>query len=247
MVDLNPTSKRVPVQVRVRVPFKNRMYPKLECDRYFFDLYKKGTISVSDTGIVWDNVKNKLIKPFYTAGYARILHKGVGIQVHRLVYLVYKGEIPYKYAVNHEDGVKLNNSVTNLTLMTYGQNNLHAYRTGLKSHSEYQKKLSKERLTGENNLNAIFKDSDIIKIRTQYSRRETTVKKIANEYGIGQRSVKNMLIGITFSHINGAIKYATKVNREDVEKAKELIRQGYSVKKAAETVNIKRSTLRGYL
>lgn len=44
------------------------------------------------------------------------------IQVHRLMYMVYKGDIPSGYTVNHDDHCKWNPSVWNLSLMTQSEN-----------------------------------------------------------------------------------------------------------------------------
>jgi len=52
-------------------------------------------------------------------------------KVHKLVALTYLGE-PNGLVVNHKDGNKRNNTVENLEYVTSGQNNAHAYRTGLK-------------------------------------------------------------------------------------------------------------------
>lgn len=52
--------------------------------------------------------------------------------VHRLVAEAYLGEIPEKMVVNHKDGNKFNNNVSNLEIITVSQNNFHAHALGLK-------------------------------------------------------------------------------------------------------------------
>lgn len=47
--------------------------------------------------------------------------------VHRLVCTAFIGEIPFKQTVNHKDGVKANNKVNNLEIMTYSENHKHAF------------------------------------------------------------------------------------------------------------------------
>lgn len=51
--------------------------------------------------------------------------------VHRLVAAAFIGEIPQGMVVNHIDGDKTNNHVTNLEIITQSGNREHAARTGL--------------------------------------------------------------------------------------------------------------------
>jgi hypothetical protein len=55
----------------------------------------------------------------------------VQVYVHRLVAQAFIGVIPEGYNVNHKDGNKANNCVTNLEIVTCSENTIHAYRTGL--------------------------------------------------------------------------------------------------------------------
>lgn len=65
----------------------------------------------------------------FTHGYYVVMLNGRRKQsVHRLVALAFLGDPPPKYVVNHMDGNKLNNNVENLEWVTYGGNNLHAFR-----------------------------------------------------------------------------------------------------------------------
>src|SRR5262245_14616307 len=51
--------------------------------------------------------------------------------IHRLVALCWIGEIPPQMEVNHKDGNKSNNSVSNLEIVTGAENKWHALVTGL--------------------------------------------------------------------------------------------------------------------
>ena len=46
--------------------------------------------------------------------------------IHRLVYLAWSGPIHAKYWINHEDGNKLNNHISNLSVTTPSHNHIHA-------------------------------------------------------------------------------------------------------------------------
>lgn len=53
--------------------------------------------------------------------------------IHKIVALSFIENPGNKRCVNHKDGNKLNNKVSNLEWATHGENNQHAYDTGLKT------------------------------------------------------------------------------------------------------------------
>jgi hypothetical protein len=53
-------------------------------------------------------------------------------RVHRLVARAFLGEPPEGYAVNHRNGIKVDNRPENLEWVTWDENNRHALATGLK-------------------------------------------------------------------------------------------------------------------
>lgn len=88
---------------------------------------------VSETGQVRNAITLHLLKPApATNGYLTVvLGRAVGtVPVHRLVaesFLGIKGE-----CVNHIDGNKLNNTLTNLEWVSRRENNVHALKTQLR-------------------------------------------------------------------------------------------------------------------
>lgn len=58
-------------------------------------------------------------------GYLRVSFKGKNIRVHRIIWILIYGEIPSSHVVDHIDGNKLNNRISNLRLCTQNQNTLN--------------------------------------------------------------------------------------------------------------------------
>lgn len=92
-------------------------------------------------------------------GYAKVSLNGPK-SYHRLIALTWIPNPENKETVNHIDGVKLNNSVSNLEWNTFEENRLHAIRTGLMN-TEAMRLLG----NGEKNSQAILTTKDVITIR----------------------------------------------------------------------------------
>lgn len=70
------------------------------------------------------------------------------VGAHRLVWQFYYGNIPDRITINHENGRKTDNKPKNLSLMTHGDNNRHAFRV-IKTRNSQGENHSQHKLTGE--------------------------------------------------------------------------------------------------
>lgn len=94
------------------------------------DLYQ-----VSDLGRIKSLRRNIIMKPSVDGdGYLQIILTNKSKQrkrffIHRLVYIVFNGEIPSGYEINHKDENKKNNNISNLELLTKKGNINYGTRT----------------------------------------------------------------------------------------------------------------------
>ena len=107
------------------------------------------------------------------------------VAVHVLVAAAFIDKRPDKNDVNHIDGVKVNNVLSNLEYLTRSQNVLHAFEIGLK-----------QRPFGLKNGRAKLNPDDFLKIR-QLS---TTMKHgdIGALFGVSQSTISRFLRGETW-------------------------------------------------
>lgn len=89
-------------------------------------------ITLFDNGVV---IGRKLSPT--NSGYLTFSCDGKCTYVHRIVYETFIGPIPQGYDINHENGIKTDNRVENLTAVSRSENQLHAFRNGLNKGISY--------------------------------------------------------------------------------------------------------------
>lgn len=137
---------------------------------------------VSRWGQVFSLISDKVLKPgAHTRGYVQLTLCKNGRYynklVHRLVMEAFVGPCPEGMQVNHKDGDKLNNCLSNLEYVTKSENEKHAHKTGLKNQA------------GSLNGYSFFIEKDIPIIRQRYSDGETQ-QFIADDYGVCRETIR---------------------------------------------------------
>lgn len=130
---------------------------------------------------------------FYTDRYgykcATLRNKGIkkNKTIHSLVMETFVMKRPFDMQINHIDGDKTNNDVSNLEYVTASENLKHAYKTGLKC------------ALGEKNGQAKLTAKDVKEIKSLFG--VISQSKIAKKFNIDQSTVSNIKTGKLWSHV----------------------------------------------
>jgi hypothetical protein len=114
------------------------------------------------------------------------------LTVHRLVAKAFIPNPEGFTQVNHVDGNKENNVVTNLEWVSAARNIQHAYETGL---------MNSDHLQGSNHHNAKLTEEDVKTMRRIYNEGTVTIKALANKYNIGASTARDILTHRTWRNV----------------------------------------------
>ena len=128
---------------------------------------------------------------------------------HRLIAKTWIPNPENKPQVNHIDGVKLNNKVSNLEWCTSLENIQHASRTGLLNTPAV-----KANGNGEKNSQAVLKTEDVIKIRNVFQKTlEQSKTYICKTFNIKRETLENILVFKNTITIPTQYKYRTFISK----------------------------------
>jgi hypothetical protein len=145
---------------------------------------------VSTLGNVRRRQTAMLIKPSIShKGYRTVGLNNKTIRIGRAVALAFIPNPQNKSQVNHIDGDKQNDRITNLEWTTQSENQLHAsYSLGKK--------------VGQKSPQSTITDDQVILARTVLHKTMNN-KQIADHFGVGVESMHRAIAGDTWKHLNG--------------------------------------------
>ena len=125
-------------------------------------------------------------------GYERVgLRRDAGRQriflVHRLVLEAFIGVRPGREG-NHKNGVKSDNRLENLEWATRGENQRHAYASGLQG-------------CGERHGGAKLTEELVREIRERYAMGNCTQTELAGQYGVNQTLIGFIVRRVAWKHV----------------------------------------------
>lgn len=121
---------------------------------------------------------------------------------HVLVWLVFKGDIPEGFEINHKDGNKHNTELINLELITNSGNKQHAVQMGLWNPAY-----------GERGRNAKFKNEDVVYYRHMVNvihkhdleTRLEWIDYISAKHKVRLQNVREILSGKKYARVAGVV------------------------------------------
>lgn len=161
-------------------------------EKKFLNKVKQGRYIVDiHSGRVYSGLHKRFIGSNHTSGYVSIGGGGGRtLLVHRLVWICAGNDIPDGYEVNHKDGNKKNNSISNLECVTRSVNTLHARHVLGKVFGIFDRNNSKE-----NNGRSVLTQAKVNKMRALWKTGKYTKIKLANMFGIGKSQASNIVLG----------------------------------------------------
>lgn len=150
---------------------------------------------VSTFGNVFSKKRNKLLKPCVnSSNYKKFVLKGKNLYAHRLVAEAFIPNDNNLEEVNHKDGNKWNNNVTNLEWVTKSENSIHAFENGLRNISGY----TRYRVAKSDHR---FSSQDVEEMFSLYND-GMSKKEIAKKFKCYDSTVCNILNGKTYKQID---------------------------------------------
>lgn len=138
----------------------------------------------------------RLVCPKNGHGYRIVAFRNKGTevrrQVHQIVAEYFLGPCPDNMEVNHKNGIKTDNRVSNLEYVTDKENVQHAIRTGLRR---------QDKTNGMNHGNAVMCDEDVFRMLSLEG--AMTQRKIAGLIGVSKNVVNAVFRGKAWKHITG--------------------------------------------
>lgn len=161
--------------------------------RGFEELY-----SVSDGGqVVRTSTRNgrptwKPCKPTNRRGYHGfalcVENKVTWVSGHRAAWEAFHGPIPDRMEINHKNGIKHDNALSNLEVCSRSQNATHASRV-------------LGRFRGNRQRDAVLSDEIVELIRDRYAKGKISQQQLADEYGVTQSTISKVVLHATWLHV----------------------------------------------
>jgi hypothetical protein len=151
------------------------------------------------------------------------------IKVHRLIAIAFINNPCALNFINHKDGIKVHNHVSNLEWCTGKQNAIHAHEIGLYPRASCRK-------------NAKFSDQDIVDIRAS----NKSLADLSKIYRVSRGTISKVSTGIQWKYIDGKRKKRdiSKINMEIANSIRSLYLTGkFTHKSLGEKFNISSSNV----
>ena len=191
--------------------------------------------SVTKNGDVYSHFSNRFLKKISLKGYPAVNLCGSGYRktcyIHRLVAETFIVNKDNKPCVNHIDGDKWNNDITNLEWVTHAENTAHAIENGLSMQSVRKHK------------------DDVIHTAFKMIMDGVRVVDVAEIIGIDSKTLRLIISSDTYSYIRDEYDWANRPNKkatvsiDKVINICKLLEEGRSYGYIKDLLNVSKSTI----
>lgn len=128
------------------------------------------------------------------------------VKAHHVVWLNTYGVIPDGLYINHIDGNKLNNHISNLELVTPSENTKHAISIGLMDRSK-PTVIGTDVSTAVLNEDKVRQIRDVVKAKGRRNpnnsgdRSGVTLQELADQFGVSKTTIHGILSGRLWNHV----------------------------------------------
>jgi hypothetical protein len=165
----------------------------------------EGIYEVSTDGVFRRLIKRKGARDFKVRQAIRRGYWGVTLtcangvvkhyRSHRLIWAAFNSPIPPGMQINHKNGAKLDNSLSNLELCTASENTRHAYEVLGHQYTV------PPHVPGIKNGRALVTEHQVREIRSLYATGELSQEALGKRYGMKQTTVSQIILRKSWSHI----------------------------------------------
>ena len=146
--------------------------------------------------------RGKFLSPSIASGYKRVTltvgKKKVSYSVHRLIAITFLNNKENTRTVNHIDGDKLNNNVSNLEWATYSENHKHAFKNGLMKISDRCKEQAKKNIHKAVLKNRKLSIDDASEICEAYDTGLFSCRELSIPFKVSTKTINNLVRGVSY-------------------------------------------------
>lgn len=182
----------------------NNHKPLIFKEELFSELLFQGLILVDfDQGLVFNTSTQCLMGYLNNTGYIALAWKYDKvvnhILAHRLIWMAAYGPILPKLQINHINGIKTDNRLFNLEVVTNQQNVQHAWGIGLNNSDKIKSGLKEYYSTNVNKCARLTKEQvhEIIALRNEDPKKYSS-RTLGSMYGVGHQAILHILNGTRY-------------------------------------------------
>ena len=169
---------------------------------FFMTLAWNNIISIyPNEGIIRNNNTGKIYDRVINTGYIDIPIKYNGVIIHglahRVIWWSVNGPIDNKLFINHINGIKTDNRLANLEVVTNQENIQHAWSIGLCNQAIASQK-AKEYYNENIHTCAQFTKEQILKIISQYKYDQMSIREISRQLNVHHSIISDIVHGKTY-------------------------------------------------